>query len=88
LVVLEALASGTPVAGIRYRAIPEFVKEGKNGCLFDQGTCADAVRRCLARSKSMKMNALASAREYSIDSCTARLEMAYSLASDILAKNL
>jgi len=88
LVVLEALASGTPVAGIRYRAIPEFVKEGKNGCLFDQGTCADAVRRCLARSKSMKMNALASAREYSIDSCTARLEMAYSLASDILAKSL
>ncbi|OGS52089.1 MAG: hypothetical protein A3K75_00650 [Euryarchaeota archaeon RBG_13_61_15] len=88
LVVLEALASGTPVAGIRYRAIPEFVKEGKNGCLFEQSTCAEAVRRCLSRSKSMKINALASAREYSIDSCTARLEMAYSLASDILAKNL
>ena len=88
LVVLEALASGTPVAGIRYRAIPEFVKEGKNGCLFEQGTCAEAVRRCLTRSKSMRISALASAREYSIDSCTARLEMAYSLASDILAKNL
>src|SRR3989442_1499386 len=30
LVVLEALASGRPVAGANYRAIPEFVREGVN----------------------------------------------------------
>jgi len=85
MVVLESLASGTPVAGIRFRAIPEFVKEGKNGCLFDDGACADAIRRCLARSDSMKLNSVSSAMEYSLDACTARLERVYKQAGDILA---
>ncbi len=84
LVVLEALASGTPVAGIRYRAIPEFVKEGKNGCLFEPDSCADAIRRCLRRSESMMLDAVASAREYSVEVCTARLEKAYDRAIEIL----
>jgi len=88
LVVLEALASGTPVVGIRCRAIPEFVQEGKNGCLFDPETCADAVLRCLARSGSMKLNSVSSAREFSIDSSTARLELVYERAAEILRKNL
>ena len=84
LVVLEALASGTPVAGIRYRAIPEFVHEGKNGCLFEPDTCADAIHRCLRRSESMMLDAVASAREYSVEACTARLEKAYDHAAEIL----
>ena len=84
LVVLEALASGTPVAGIKYRAIPEFVREGKNGCLFEPDTCADAIHRCLRRSESMMLDAVASAREYSIEVCTARLEKAYDHAVEIL----
>jgi len=86
LVVLEALASGTPVVGIRYRAIPEFVHEGKNGCLFDLDDCADAIMRCLDRGDSMMMSAVSSAREYSIDACTERLEKTYELAAEILAK--
>lgn len=84
LVVLEALASGTPVAGIRYRAIPEFVHEGKNGCLFEPDTCADAIHRCLRRSESMMLDAVASAREYSVEACTARLVKAYDHAAEIL----
>lgn len=84
LVVLEALASGTPVAGIRYRAIPEFVHEGKNGCLFEPDTCADAIHRCLRRSDSMMLDAVASAREYSVEACTAKLEKAYDHAAEIL----
>ena len=87
LVVLEALASGTPVIGIRYRAIPEFVHEGKNGCLFDPEDCADAILRCIDRSDSMMMSAVSSARGYSIDVCTARLEKAYGLAAEILARH-
>jgi len=86
LVVLEALASGTPVAGMRCRAIPEFVQEGKNGCLFDEASCAEGIQRCLSRGKSMKLNAVASAREYSVEPCTRRLEAAYGLAADILAR--
>jgi 1,2-diacylglycerol 3-alpha-glucosyltransferase len=87
LVVLEAFASGTPVVGIRCRAIPEFVSEGKNGCLFDPDTCADAIQRCLVRSGSMKMNAVSSAREYSIDSSAAKLELVYERAAKILREN-
>ena len=88
MVVLEALASGTPVAGIRYRAIPEFVKEGKNGCLFDEGSCAEGIKRCLARSDSMMLSAVSSAREFSVDACTAKLEKVYGQAGDILASIL
>ncbi len=87
LVVLEALASGTPVAGIRCRAIPEFVTEGKNGCLFEEDSCADGIRRCLGRASSMKMNAVATARDYSIEACTAKLVEAYGLAAEVLARD-
>ncbi len=86
LVVLEALASGTPVVGARYRAIPEFVREGKNGCLFDLDSCADAITRCLSRADSMMMSALSSAREFSVDTCTAKLEKTYEHAKEILDK--
>lgn len=84
LVVLEALASGIPVVGRRFRAIPEFVQEGKNGCLFEPDTCAEAIERCLHRAESMKLSAVSSAREYSIDSCTAKLEEVYKLAGGVL----
>lgn len=87
LVVLEALASGTPVAGIRCRAIPEFIQEGKNGCLFEEDSCAEGIRRCLARASSMKMSAVASARDYSVDSCTAKLLKTYDLAAEVLARD-
>lgn len=88
LVVLEALASGTPVAGIRFRAIPEFVTEGKNGCLFDEGSCAEGIQRCLARAGTMKINAVSTARDYSVDACTAKLEKAYEKAGEILSELL
>lgn len=87
LVVLESLASGTPVIGMKFRAIPEFVQEGKNGCLFEEDSCAEAIQRCLMRADSMMMSAVSSAREYSIDSCTARLEGAYEKAEEVLAKS-
>ncbi len=86
LVVLEAMASGTPVAGMRCRAIPEFIHEGKNGCLFDEDSCAEGMKRCLSRARTMKLNAVASARDYSIESCTRRLEAAYGLAAEVLAR--
>jgi len=47
IVVLEALASGRPVAGANFRAIPEFVRDGVNGALFDPSSpraCADEAR--------------------------------------------
>lgn len=83
LVVLEAMASGTPVAGMRCRAIPEFVKEGVNGCLFDTGDCAQGIVRCLDSLDSLRANTVASATEHSVESCTARLEKAYERAMEM-----
>lgn len=87
LVVLEALASGTPVIGMRCRAIPEFVKEGKNGCLFDEDSCPEAIERCLARADSMRLTAVSSARPYSVEASAAQIEKAYALAAQVLAEN-
>ena len=83
LVVLEAMASGTPVVGIRRRAIPEFVKDGENGCLFEEDSCAEAITRCLEEGASYRDSALRTAGEYSIDRCTTMLEGAYERAAEV-----
>lgn len=80
LVVLEALASGRPVAGADYRAIPEFVRDGVNGALFapnDVQGCADAILRCLGGRDEMGPAARESALPFSIARCTRRLEDLY-----------
>ena len=80
LVVLEALASGRPVAGADYRAIPEFVQDGVNGALFapnDVQGCADAILRCLDGRDAMGPAARESALPFSITRCTRRLEDLY-----------
>jgi len=80
LVVLEALASGRPVAGANYRAIPEFVHDGVNGYLFDPADadgCADAILSCLDRRDAMRDPARESALPYSVERCTQRLERVY-----------
>jgi 1,2-diacylglycerol 3-alpha-glucosyltransferase len=80
LVVLEALASGRPVAGANYRAIPEFVTEGVNGALFDPNDvrgCAAALIRCLRDRDGMQEAARDVALTYSVERCTRRLEQVY-----------
>ncbi|HEX9340719.1 MAG TPA: glycosyltransferase [Thermoplasmata archaeon] len=80
LVVLEALASGRPVVGANYRAIPEFVRDGWNGSLFDPNDskdCAQAVLRCLRDRDGMGEAARESALPFSVDRCTRRLEGVY-----------
>lgn len=80
LVVLEALASGRPVAGANYRAIPEFVREGWNGSLFDPADvhgCAAAVLKCLRARDAMRDPARDTALDYSVERCTRRLEGVY-----------
>lgn len=80
MVVLEALASGRPVAGANFRAIPEFVEDGWNGVLFepnDVAGCAHAILRCLGDRDTMALAARESALPYSIARCTQRLEALY-----------
>jgi 1,2-diacylglycerol 3-alpha-glucosyltransferase len=80
LVVLEALASGRPVAGANSRAIPEFVRDGLNGALFDPAdarACAAAIVRCLRGRDRMREAARESALPFSVERCTRRLERMY-----------
>src|SRR2546426_935088 len=62
LAVLEALASGRPVAGANFRAIPEFVREGESGHLFTPGNpeaAANAISRCLDHAGGLPLRARA-----------------------------
>lgn len=76
LVVLEAMASGKPVAGINYRAIPEFVKDDVTGYLFelnDTKGCVDAMEKALNNDEEIVQNAREMAENYSIEACTKKL---------------
>jgi 1,2-diacylglycerol 3-alpha-glucosyltransferase len=76
IVILEAMASGLPVAGANYRAIPELVQDGKNGYLFDafdSKDCASAVIKALNSGAELRRNAIRSIQPHSIDEITDRL---------------
>lgn len=45
MIVLESLASGTPVIGSRIGGIPEQIVHGVNGLLFEMGDSADLARQ-------------------------------------------
>jgi len=80
LVVLEAMASGKCVAGVRFRAIPEFVKEGETGFLFEPDNpfdCSRAIIRALDSGDGLRKHARQMAERYSIGMCTEKLVSFY-----------
>jgi 1,2-diacylglycerol 3-alpha-glucosyltransferase len=80
LVVLEALASGKPVAGANFRAIPDFVVEDSTGHLFepdDVESCASAIMKCLTARSSMATTARTFAEEHSMESSIKKLVNVY-----------
>ena len=82
LVVLEALASGKPVAGVNYRAIPEFVHDGENGFLFAPGDpkgAAHAIGKCLEWRNALAVGARATAEKYTVEASTRRLVGVYNV---------
>lgn len=86
LVVLEAMASGKPVAGINYRAIPEFVIDGITGYRFepsDTKGCTEAIMKSLEPDDVISRNARRMAEGYSIEACTAKLVSLYQRAIDL-----
>jgi 1,2-diacylglycerol 3-alpha-glucosyltransferase len=84
LTVLEAMACEKPVVGCDYLAIPEAIKDNRNGFLFpahDTDACAHQLAKVLTASRpkyrAWSENARKTALTCSIPNATARLLKAY-----------
>ena len=90
LVVLEAMACGLPVTGIRFRALADIIEDGVSGILFDDGpeSCADALQRCLDEGEGMRAKARERALQFSLESSAQLLEQAYVLAKEVKESRL
>lgn len=70
---IEAMACGLPVAGARFLAIPDIVKDGFNGYLFSPNSAKDCMRALLLtikNKKRLRKNAIKTAKKYSVEKCT------------------
>ncbi len=82
LVVLEAMATGKPVACIDYRATAEIVDNGVDGYLFQENleSFTETLRRALTAPPSIGENARRKAERYSITEMAERLVEIYDFA--------
>jgi 1,2-diacylglycerol 3-alpha-glucosyltransferase len=90
IVMTEALATGKPVAGINHRVIPDVIKDGYNGHLFesDAGDCAKKVALCLDAPDEMRRNAVSSVSMFDTERCMKKLELIYKNTEAIHAERL
>jgi 1,2-diacylglycerol 3-alpha-glucosyltransferase len=85
LVVLEAMACGLPVTGIRFRALADIIEDGVSGHLFDDGpeSCAEALQRCLQEEGTLREKARERAMQFSLEGSALLLEKAYREAMEV-----
>jgi glycosyltransferase involved in cell wall biosynthesis len=79
LVIVEAMACGTPVIGADALAIPEIVKDGRNGYIFKPGD-EEHLAKILSEfefNSRLRKNALKTSRRFSIEECVTKLEKFY-----------
>ena len=78
-VALEAMACGLPVACANARALADYVKDGENGFLFNNSVeeCIEALKKGLAAGDDIRENAMATAKEFSVETFTSRMSSLY-----------
>ena len=78
-VALEAMACGLPVACANARALADYVKDGENGFLFGNSVeeCIEALNKGLNASDEIRQNAMATAKEFSVETFTERMSSLY-----------
>lgn len=78
-VALEAMACGLPVACANARALADYVRDGENGFLFDNSVeeCVEALKKGLDASDKIRKNAIATAKEFSVETFTERMSSLY-----------
>lgn len=81
LTILEAMATGKPVACRNGRAFAEIVQDGVNGYLFDDDEgCVEAIRKCLDAPEDVRKASFETAMENSRAKSIERYVKAYELA--------
>jgi glycosyltransferase involved in cell wall biosynthesis len=82
-VIYESFFHGVPVVGSRIGGIPELIREGYNGLLFEAGNPKELRHSLLYlvnhpdELKKMSERALESAKKYTIQAHTSKLEDIY-----------
>lgn len=83
IVILEAMASGLPVLGVNKLAVPEVIKNGKNGYIsepFDADEMAKNMIKMLKSDKKLEQfgkYSLEIAKSHEISKCKDRLLQTY-----------
>ncbi|MFN3527797.1 MAG: glycosyltransferase family 4 protein [Candidatus Altarchaeaceae archaeon] len=88
-VIIESFARGTPVIGSNIGGIPEVIKEGHNGFLFEPGN-VEQLKQILEniienpeQLKELSKNAFESAKQYSMDKYIEKLLDIYKEAIEL-----
>lgn len=80
---MEAMASGLPVVAANSMAIPELVKDGINGYLFEPGNAIDASEKILQLASDkklreyMSLNSLRLIKEHDLEVTLVKFEEIY-----------
>lgn len=79
MVVVEAMACATPVIGAKAMAVPELVKDGENGRLFEPRDVKhlSAILADFEPTQRMRRRAVETSKDYSIEKCVSKLEDFY-----------
>ncbi|MAG22330.1 MAG: hypothetical protein CL943_03435 [Candidatus Diapherotrites archaeon] len=92
LTILESMACGIPTVGTNYLAIPDSVKENKNGFLFapfDFIEAASKIEKLLKSTplrKKLGKNAIETARQYSLEHIISEWEKLYAKTAKLKNK--
>lgn len=83
IVTLEAMAAGLPIVAANGGALPEIVKDGENGFLFEPGN-PDLMARCIIKilkekklADKMKKKSLEIIAEHELSKCIAKVIKVY-----------
>lgn len=83
IVILEAMATGLPIIGVRKYAIPDIVEDNYNGFLakpYDEADLSKAILKMLNNKSKLEYygkNSLEIARKHELENCMRKLEMTY-----------
>lgn len=85
IVMIEALASGKPVAGVNSRVIPDVIKHGHNGYIFenDARDCAEKMLATLDAPDEMRANARSSVAAFDTGMCMDKMEHIYRRTEEV-----